>query len=137
MGYDYEPPVPSCRAYGGGVRQARQDGRGWIDRGPQTPAHQLNTRGERGPRKVDVLGSKRIIDRFSVRHGAPDGGMNHVMSRSLPRRKLRSYTDLLIASDIANPLREARIKERAKELITVGFTGLRARQRARREVALR
>ena len=111
------------------MRQARQDGRGWDDRGAR-PIRHSNPSGYR----VDMLGSHKITDRFNIRHGAPDGGMNHVMSRSLPRRKLRSYLDLLAASDISNPLREARIKVRAKELLAVGFTGRRAWQRARREI---
>ena len=115
------------------MRQARQDGRGWIECGPFRPRFAPGLRADSG-HAVFVLGSKMITDRFSVRHGAPDGGMNHVMSRSLPRRKLRSYLDLLAASDIANPLREARIRLRAKELLAVGFTGRRARQRARREI---
>ena len=111
------------------MRQARQDGRGWDDRGAR-PIRHSNPSGYR----VDVLGSHKITDRFSIRHGAPDGGMNHVMSRSLPRRKLRSYTDLLAASDIANPLREARIKERAHALIDEGESAHAAQRRARWEV---
>ena len=85
------------------MRQARQDGTGWDDRGSR-PIRHSSPNGYR----VDVLGSHKITNRFSTRHGAPDGGMSRVMSRIRPHRKLRSYLDLLAASDIADPLREAR-----------------------------
>ena len=114
------------------MKQARQDGTGWDDRGPFRLRFASARDNSGFP--VAVLGSKMIAERFSTKPGQPDGGMTYVMSRSLPRRKLRSYLDLLVASDIADPLREARVKDRAHELIDAGFSGRRARQRARWEV---
>ena len=114
------------------MRQARQDGRGWINHGPSRLLAARAKPGSEGRYKADLLGSRFVIERFA-RFGLHRETRGKATA-GRPNQTLRQLVNKAAVSDIANPLREARIRVRAKELIDTGMSGRLALNAARRGI---